>query len=140
MIFLKIIHNKSMFDYHWYMLLNKPPLTPPAWVFAPIWTILYIAMGVALFLYARKISYLHKSWGYVLFFTQLLVNLAWTPAFFGMKNIPLALALLVLLDILVFFNIIEFTKVSKTAARTLIPYFIWILFATYLNAWVLLLN
>ena len=86
-------------------------------------------MAVSLFLYARKPSQKGKAWGYVLFFTQLLVNLAWTPAFFGLKNIGLALALVILLDILVLFNILEFSKVSKSASRTLIPYFIWILFS-----------
>jgi len=129
-----------MFDFSWYQSLIQPPLAPPAWLFAPVWTILYISMAVALFLYARKTSYKSKAWGYVLFFTQLLVNFAWTPAFFGVKNITLALAIVILLDILVLFNIIEFFKVSKTSARILIPYFIWIVFATYLNFGILFLN
>lgn len=127
-------------DYSWYSTLIQPPLKPPAWIFAPVWTILYISMGVALFLYARKESAVSKAWGYVLFFTQLLVNLAWSPAFFGLKNIVLALVLIILLDILVLFNIIEFFKVSKSAARCLIPYFIWLIFATYLNIGIVVLN
>ena len=127
-------------DYSWYSTLIQPPLKRPAWIFAPVWTILYISMGVALFLYARKESVVSKAWGYVLFFTQLLVNLAWSPAFFGLKNIVLALVLIILLDILVLFNIIEFFKVSKSAARCLIPYFIWLLFATYLNIGIVVLN
>ena len=129
-----------MIDYSWYNALNQPLLKPPAWLFAPVWTILYISMGIALFLYARKFTIKSKAWGYVLFFTQLLVNLAWTPAFFWIKNIGLALALIILLDILVLFNIIEFFKVSKSAARCLIPYFLWILFATYLNLSYFILN
>lgn len=129
-----------MFDFNWYQNLIQPPLAPPAWVFAPVWTVLYISMGVALFLFARKISFDKKTWGYVLFFTQLLVNLSWTPAFFGVKNIGLALAIVILLDILVLLNIMEFWKISKTASRILIPYFIWILFATYLNIGILVLN
>ena len=129
-----------MFDFTWYQNLIQPPLAPPAWVFAPVWTVLYISMGVALFLFARKISFDKKTWGYVLFFTQLLVNLSWTPAFFGVKNIGLALAIVILLDILVLLNIMEFWKISKTASRILIPYFIWILFATYLNIGILVLN
>jgi tryptophan-rich sensory protein len=127
-------------DYSWYSALIQPPLKPPAWLFAPVWTILYITMAVSLFLYARKYTIKNKAWGYVLFFTQLLVNLSWSPAFFGLKNIGLALALIILLDILVFFNIIEFFKVSKSAGRCLIPYFIWILFATYLNLGIFILN
>ena len=129
-----------MLDYSWYSLLKHPPLKPPAWLFSPVWTVLYISMFISLFLFAQKQTEKSKAWGYVLFFTQLLLNLAWTPAFFGLKNIPFALAIIILLDILVLFNILEFNKVSKSAARTLIPYFIWILFATYLNFGYLILN
>ena len=129
-----------MFDFTWYQILNQPPLTPPAWIFSPVWIILYITMAIALFLFARKKTFEKKAWGYVLFFTQFLVNLAWTPAFFGVKNIGLALAIIILLDILVLFNIIEFSKVSKISGKILIPYFIWILFATYLNLGFLMLN
>ena len=133
-------NNKNMYDFTWYQSLIKPPLAPPAWLFSPVWIILYITMTVSLFLYARKPSQKSKAWGYVLFFTQLLVNLAWTPAFFGVKNIALASVLVILLDILVLLNILEFSKISKSAGRTLIPYFIWILFATYLNLGYLILN
>lgn len=127
-------------DYSWYSALIQPPLKPPAWLFAPVWTVLYITMAVSLFLYARKYTIKNKAWGYVLFFTQLLVNLSWSPAFFGLKNVGLALALIILLDILVLFNIMEFFKISKSAGRCLIPYFIWILFATYLNLGIFILN
>ena len=129
-----------LIDYSWYSTLIQPPLKPPAWLFAPVWTIFYVSMGIALFLYAKKETLKSKSWGYVLFFTQLLVNLSWTPAFFGLKNSILALVLIILLDILVLFNIIEFFKISKSAGRCLIPYFIWLLFATYLNIGIVILN
>ena len=129
-----------MFDYSWYQSLNKPLFTPPAWLFSPVWIILYITLAISLILYSIKYTEKKKSWGYILFFTQLLVNLAWTPAFFGVKNIALALALIILLDILVVFTIFEFKKVSKTASRILIPYLIWILYATYLNFSYLILN
>ena len=127
-------------DYSWYSALIQPPLKPPAWLFAPVWTVLYITMAVSLFLYARKYTIKSKAWGYVLFFTQLLVNLSWSPAFFGLKNIGLALALIILLDILVLLNILEFYKISKTAGRILIPYFLWLIFATYLNLGIFILN
>ena len=127
-------------NYSWYQTLIQPPLAPPAWLFPPVWTLLYISMVVSLFLYARKATIQNKTWGYVLFFTQLLVNFAWTPAFFGIKNMALALVIVILLDILVLFTIIEFSKTSKTAGQILIPYFIWILFATYLNLGLLILN
>lgn len=129
-----------MFDFSWYQTLNQPPLAPPAWIFSPVWIVLYIIMAISLFLFIRKPSLQSKVWGYVLFATQILLNLAWTPAFFGIKNIGLALIIVILLDILVLFNIIEFSKVSKLAGKLLIPYFLWILFATYLNAGILILN
>ena len=129
-----------MFNSTWYNSLVQPPLKPPAWFFSPVWTILYILIAISFVLYTKKITNKSKNWGYILFFTQLLMNLAWTPAFFGVQNIGLALIIVVLLDILVFFNIIEFFKISKPAAYFLIPYFIWILFATYLNIAYLVLN
>ena len=127
-------------NYTWYQTLTQPPLAPPSWLFPPVWTILYILIAISLFLYARKFTIHNKTWGYVLFFTQLLLNFAWTPAFFGIKNMALALVIVILLDILVLFNIIEFSKVSNTAGKLLVPYFIWILFATYLNLGLLILN
>ena len=127
-------------DYSWYSSLIQPNFTPPAWLFAPVWTILYIMMAIALFLYAKKQVLQAKAWGYILFFTQLLVNLSWSPAFFGVKNIGLALALIILLDVLVLFNTIAFYRVSKSAGLFLVPYFIWILFATYLNVGYFILN
>ena len=129
-----------MFDSNWYLSLNKPLLSPPNWVFSPVWALLYLSMFISLFLYAKKQAYKNKSRGYILFFTQLFINFTWTPAFFGLKNITLALAIIILLDILVLLNIIEFYKISKSAGRFLIPYFIWIIFATYLNFSYLLLN
>ena len=129
-----------MFDYSWYSSLIQPPLAPPAWLFSPVWIILYISIIISLVFYIVKKTEQKKVWGYILFFTQILVNLAWTPAFFGVKNIGLALIIVILLDILVLFNIIEFSKISKIAGKILIPYFLWILFATYLNLGIFIMN
>lgn len=129
-----------MFDFSWYSSLIQPPLAPPSWLFSPVWIVLYISMIIALIFYAVKPSNQKKVWGYILFVTQILVNLAWTPAFFGVRNIGLALIIVILLDILVLFNIIEFSKISKASGKILIPYFLWILFATYLNAGIFILN
>ena len=127
-------------NYTWYQTLIQPLLTPPGWIFAPVWTILYLMIFASFILYIRKCTKVNKIWGYILFFTQLLVNFAWSPIFFGMKNISLALVIIVILDIFVLFNIIEFYRVSKIAGKLLIPYFIWIIFATYLNIGLLILN
>lgn len=129
-----------MIDYSWYNSLIQPPLRPPAWLFSPVWIILYALMGLSLFIYIKEYSIKSKAWGYIVFFVQLLVNLSWSPVFFGLKNIGFALALIILLDILVLINIFEFSKISKMAGKLLIPYFIWILFATYLNVGYFILN
>lgn len=127
-------------NYSWYQTLIQPPLTPPGWIFAPVWTILYLMIFASFILYIRKCTKVNKTWGSVLFFTQLLINFTWSPVFFGLKNIGFALALIILLDILVLFNIIEFYRISKTSGKLLIPYLIWILFATYLNIGLFILN
>ena len=129
-----------MIDYSWYNSLIQPPLKPPAWLFSPVWIILYALMGLSLFIYIKEYSIKSKAWGYIVFFVQLLVNLSWSPVFFGLKNIGFALALIILLDILVLINIFEFSKISKMAGKLLIPYFIWILFATYRNVGYFILN
>lgn len=127
-------------DYSWYTTLAQPALKPPAWLFTPIWIVLYILMGIALFLFTKKTTRQNKTWGYLLFIIQLLVNLSWSPAFFGLKNIGLGLILVILLDILVLLTIIQFNKVSQIAGKLLIPYFLWVLFATYLNIGYFILN
>lgn len=129
-----------MIDLNWYYTLNHPPLTPPSWVFAPAWTILYFLIFISLILFAFKKSLKPKTWGYVLFFSQLILNLFWTPVFFVMHNMGFALALIILLDILVILNIKEFFEISKPAAYCLIPYLLWIIFATYLNIGIFVMN
>jgi tryptophan-rich sensory protein len=81
-----------------------------------------------------------KTFGYVVFAIQLILNLAWSPVFFLMQNIPLALAIVLLLDMAIMLTILEFYSVSKISGLILIPYFIWSLFATYLTLGYLVLN
>ena len=129
-----------MLDTIWYDTLTKPFLTPPPEVFAPAWIILYITILVSLIIFTVTKSRKNKTRGYLCFLIQLLLNIAWTPVFFSMENIILALIIIILLDIFVFFTIKEFYKISQSAAGILIPYFIWIIFATYLNIGILILN
>ena len=124
----------------WYKTLIKPPLTPPAWIFSPAWIFLYITIFLALFNYIVKKSVRNKSWGYILFFSQLALNFCWSPVFFYIHNIGMALAIIVVMDVFVVLTFIEFFRVSKSAGFLLIPYLIWILFATYLNAGFFVLN
>lgn len=129
-----------MYNTFWYDTLAKPFLTPPPEVFAPAWIILYITIIVSLIIFTLTKTRKNKTIGYFYFLIQLLLNIAWTPVFFYMENIISALIIVILLDIFVFFTIKEFYKISYIAAGILIPYFIWIIFATYLNIGILILN
>ena len=129
-----------MFDLSWYRTLNQPAFTPPDWIFAPVWALIYIIIFIAFVIYAVKKTSNDKKWGYFLFFLQMILNLCWSPIFFCFHNIGLALTLVVLMDIIVFLMIIEFIRISKTAGLLLIPYLIWLIYATYLNAGFLTLN
>ncbi len=129
-----------MLDLHWYSTLTKPTFTPPSWLFAPAWIFLYITIFVSLALYIFTKTYKPKGTGYILFVMQMIFNIMWTPAFFILHNLVLSSIIIIMLDILVFFNIKEFYKVSKLAAALLLPYFAWIIFATYLNIGILIYN
>ena len=128
-----------MYNSIWYQNLTKPPFSPPNTVFSIVWTFLYITIFLSLFLYTIKIGG-NKKAGYICYFIQLFLNFIWPFAFFGLKNIPLALIVVFLMDIFVFLTIYNFYFVSKISAILLIPYFLWILFASYLNFGYLVLN
>lgn len=128
-----------MFNQIWYDSLIRPPIAPPSYVFAPVWTVLYITIFVSLFLYIKTPA-LNKKEGYYYFATQLILNFLWTPIFFGLMNMTLALVDIVLMDIFTVFTIRRFYLVSKTSALILLPYLVWILFATYLNFAYLVVN
>ena len=114
----------------WYQELISPPGTPPPWVFGPVWAILYLLMGVALGrLVHRKAT--HAVW---VFATQGLLNLLWTPVFFGMHQIAAALALIVAIWLGLVTTMQLARKSDLVAAGLLLPYWIWLSYATYLNA------
>ena len=129
-----------MFNTLWYDTLIKPAFTPPSWVFAPAWIFLYATMLASIIIYTVSFSYTSKLKGYLFFVAQLVLNLLWSPIFFGMKNMILGVVIIILMDIFAFITIKLFYKVSKLAGWLLIPYFVWILFATYLNIGFVLLN
>ena len=128
-----------MFNSLWYKNLIKPPFAPPDWVFAPAWAILYTTIFIALILYIRKPAE-NKKRGYVYFVIQLILNFAWSPVFFGMKNMALGLVVILLMVIFTFLTVKNFFRVSKIAGILLVPYLLWIIFATYLNIGYLVLN
>lgn len=121
----------------WYENLNKSALTPPAWVFGPVWGILYTLMFLSLAIYLNT---KYTRVGLILFVIQLIINLMWTSLFFEKKLICGSVINVVILNILVFLTFREFRKSSILASSLLIPYMIWILFALYLNVYICLNN
>ncbi len=124
----------------WYATLAKPALNPPSWVFAPVWTILYLLMGYAFYLIWTQKTKLNKTHAYVLFFIQLFLNLIWSYLFFALRLPPLALVEIIILWLAILLTIFKFKAINKLAAYLLIPYILWVSFATYLTFQVVLLN
>jgi benzodiazapine receptor len=120
--------------HNWYATLNKPWFNPPNWVFAPVWTTLYILMGVAAFLvWQKRLGHRSVRIGLVLFVVQLALNGLWTPLFFGCHWIGTALIDIVLLWVAILAVIVAFHRVSLPAAICLYPYLAWVSFASVLN-------
>ena len=117
----------------WFMELVKPSLYPPPQLFGIVWTVLYLLMGVALTLVIIARGAPGRGLAIGLFAVQLLLNLVWSPLFFGMHQIAAALGLLVVLDLAIVATIVLFRKVRPLAAWLLLPYLAWALFATLLN-------
>jgi len=124
----------------WYETLNKPAFTPPASVFAPAWAVLYTFMFISFVIFLVTKTDEDKTQGIALFLTQLIFNMLWSPVFFYWKNLSLSLIIIVLLLAFLLATIISFFKVSKIAALLLIPYFLWVCFATYLNYGFMIMN
>lgn len=128
------------FDNNFYQNLIKPDFQPPQWLFKPVWIILYILMGVSLFIVSRHAQSSLKWAAIALFLIQLMLNLSWSPLFFVYHKIRRALFICILLTITVFFMIIVFSKLSLIAAILQIPYLLWLIFASILNAAIVKLN
>lgn len=125
----------------WYRRLMKPALNPPDWIFGPVWTILYILMIVAAWTIWRTETYRRsKVLALGIFAGQLVLNAAWSWLFFGLHEPGWALVDILLLDLAVALMILRFWQVSRLAGLLMVPYLLWILFATYLNWAILQLN
>jgi benzodiazapine receptor len=123
----------------WYQSLTLPSWTPPNWVFGPVWTLLYVLMGTSAYLVSRS-KKLGKSFALWLFLAHLVVNLFWSIAFFGMQEILLGLFVILLLLFLILVLMKLFSRYSRTAVWLLVPYLLWVSYATSLNLGILLLN
>lgn len=133
-----IVTQSSVND--WYTTLNKPSFNPPNWLFAPVWTVLYILMGISAgWVWAKGFHHKWVKTGLYHFGFQLLLNSLWSIVFFGLKNPFLAFLVIIALVIMLILTIKWFKVVSKFAAILLIPYLAWVCFATLLNynIWVL---
>lgn len=118
----------------WYISLNKPGFNPPNWIFGPVWTLLYILMGIAAgIVWAKGFYHIWVKTALYNFGFQLLFNALWSVVFFGFKNPFWALLVILVLLALILLTIKWFNVVSRTAAYLLIPYFLWVCFATILN-------
>jgi len=123
----------------WYKFLNKPSFSPPNWLFGPAWLTLYLLMGIALYLnWIKKTK--QAKFNVRLFFIHLFFNAIWTPIFFGAKNLFLALIVIAIIWVLIVAMIIKFWKVNKASSLLLIPYLLWVSFATTLNYFIWKLN
>lgn len=118
----------------WYVTLIKPPFTPPNWVFAPVWTGLYFLMGISAFLVWRKgIDNPQVNLALRFFIIQLVLNSIWSVLFFGLRSPLLGFIEIILLWFFILLIILYFFKVSNTAGILLLPYILWVSFATVLN-------
>ncbi len=124
----------------WYVTLNKPIFSPPNWVFGPVWTILYVLMGISLYLILSTKEKVNRQKAVITFAIQLILNATWSIIFFGLKNPTLALVNIVALWVAIILTIKAFYKINKLAAYLLIPYLLWVTFASSLNLMIVLLN
>ncbi len=126
----------------WYILLNKPFFNPPDWIFAPVWTSLYVLMGVSAgliwnFWEERREDVKNAL---IFFFIQLGLNALWTYLFFGLKNTLLASVEVILLWLIIYETYHKFIKIYKISAYLLIPYLVWVSYATLLTISIWYLN
>jgi benzodiazapine receptor len=129
----------------WYVAADKAPWSPPNWVFGPAWTVLYTAMAVAAWLvWRRRVE--RSTQALVAYGIQLLLNLLWTPVFFGLYPVMgtaalrLGLAIIIALIIAVTVTVLYFGPISRAAGLLLLPYVSWLVFAASLNWWAALHN
>ena len=119
---------------NWYQALEKPPFNPPDWVFAPVWTALYILMSIAAWRVWRVRSFEATRTAFAVFGVQLCLNLAWSFLFFGLQRIDLALVEIVILLVAIITNMIMFWRIERLAGLLFVPYAAGVTYATILNA------
>ena len=125
----------------WYAALEKPAFTPPNWLFAPAWITLYVLMGVsAFFIWRGGLGNRPVRISLIVFLVQLVLNALWSVIFFGLESPLYGIVVIVLLWIAILVTMLRFFKLSTTAGVLLIPYLLWVTFATALNVSIYILN
>jgi tryptophan-rich sensory protein len=124
----------------WYATLAKPAWNPPSWLFGPVWTLLYAMMAVAAWLVWREGGWRVQGRVLALYLLQWALNALWTPLFFGLQRPALAFAEILALDVALLATLLAFWRVRRLAAALLVPYALWVAFATVLNFTIWRLN
>ena len=142
-LFLGFLSGKtanSGYENRWFLALSRPDIVPPGWVFGAVWSTLYILMGIslAMILFARGAP--GRPRALALFAAQLVLNLAWTPLFFAAHQVTLAFYLILLILGLTIATTFAFAPIRKAAAWLLVPYMVWLSFASILNYQIDVLN
>ncbi len=125
---------------NWYVTLNKPTFNPPNYIFGPVWTVLYILMGISLFQIIQTPISITRKKSLLLFFLQLLLNFLWSFLFFKYHLLILSFIEIIILWLCILIMIKYFLKINKTSAYLQVPYLLWVTFAAILNGSFLLLN
>jgi len=125
----------------WYASLQKPPFTPPNWLFAPAWITLYLLMGIAALLVWRVGLANHRvRTALVLFLVQLALNALWSVVFFGLQSPLYGVIVIIVLWLTILLTMLKFARISAVAAWLLVPYILWVSFASVLNISIWILN
>ena len=124
----------------WYNSLSKAPWNPPSWVFGPVWSLLYLSMGLSYHLISKRVNSTNRQPVLGLFWAQLGLNLLWSPVFFGLNAPKTALMIIAILWGFIGWVIEVFKSIYKPAAQLLVPYWAWVTYAFTLNAYIVLFN
>lgn len=125
----------------WYAAIEKPPFNPPGFVFGPVWTTLYILMGISLYLiWMEGTGRREVRLALIFFSTQLVLNALWTFLFFGLQSPFLGLVEIIILWLFIVATIVAFYRFNKTAAFLMVPYLAWVTFAAFLTYSIWILN
>ncbi|MBX3562532.1 MAG: tryptophan-rich sensory protein [Sphingomonas sp.] len=130
----------SGYDNAWFAALAKPDFMPPGWAFGAAWTLLYVLLGLSLAMVLHARGAIGRERALILFALQLLLNFAWSPVFFGMHKVSIALSMIAAMIVVAVAMIVLIWRIRPLAAALLLPYLGWLLFAAALNFQILALN